>query len=178
MSHRKALRVIGQSLEAARLSEFEMTCNGSDYVVSSENLTPAEEWILRHAVTPTEAGRGAFSSQRQVGSACFSCAAISRLDDQAKRQRRNDTLPNNESYSRLSQLLRVLGDYLDQRNVSGFRILWKQNSANVDFNSPEDGQTDSRIFSAEKLQQLSSHLRFRRSSGTRFESRTGLNRSK
>lgn len=178
MGHSKALRVIGQSLEAARLSEFEVSCDGSDYVLSSENLTPAEEWILQHAITPTEAGRGAFSLQRQVGSACFSSAAISRLDDQAKRQRRSDTLPTNKSYSRLSQLLRVLGDYLDQRNVSGFRILWKQNSANVDFNSPENGQSDSRTFSAEKLQQLSSHLRFRRSRGTRFESRTGLNRAK
>jgi hypothetical protein len=54
MAHSKSLRVIGQSLEAARLTTFELRMEGSDYVVSSDALTTAGEWILRHAVSPMD----------------------------------------------------------------------------------------------------------------------------
>jgi hypothetical protein len=178
MAHSKSLRVIGQSLEAARLSAFELRMDGSDYFVSSDVLTTAAEWILRHAVSPTDEPEHGTPQSQLIRSVRFNPITISRLDDQARKQRRNDFLPNRQAYNRLSQLLRALGDHLDQSDVSAFQISWRQDSASVNFNSL-NGQSDSRTFTADKLHQLGSHLRFRRSSGTRADSKAPpLNRSK
>jgi len=171
MAHSKSLRVIGQSLEAARLTAFELGKDDLDYLVSSDALTAAGEWILRHAVSPTDEPEQGAAQAHTSRSVRFSPLTISRLDDQARKQRRNDLLPNRQAYDRLSQLLRALGDHLDQSDVSAFQISWRDDSALVIFNSL-DGQSDSRTFTADKLQQLGSHLRFRRSSGANVGSRT------
>lgn len=177
MAHSKSLRVIGQSLEAARLTTFELKMESSDYVVSSDALTPAGEWILRHAVSPMDEPAQGTHQPQAIRSVHFTPIIISRLDDQARKQRRNDIIPNRQAYNRLSQLLRALGDHLDQSHVSAFQISWSQDSALLTFNSLDD-ESDSRTFTADKLQQLGSHSRFRRSSGTHAGSQTPrLNRT-
>jgi hypothetical protein len=167
MSYAKSLRVIGQSLEVAKLRVFELHTDGPNYILSSDSLSRTGEWILRHAL-----GRDDLSDQRAPQSTVsrvvsFGQSDISRLDDQAQKLRRNDSSPHTETYSRLSQLLRTLGDHLDRTQVGAFHISWTADSVSVDFQSL-DGQSDSRRFTTEKLQQLGSHSRFRRSSGTRF----------
>ncbi len=170
MAHAKSLRVIGQSLELAKLPAFELETDGPNYVVTSDSLTKTGEWILRHALSPNDVSESARQSavNRTVR---FSPTDISRLDDQAQKQRRNDSSSGIQAYSRLSQLLRALGDHLDRTEVGAFHISWTSDSVSVDFQSL-DGQSDSRTFTAEKLEQLGSHLRFRRSSGTRFDSKS------
>ena len=84
---------------------------------------------------------------------------ISRLDDHAEKQRKSQT----QTYRRLSQLLRALGDHLDRMEVNKFHISWASSSVVVDFQLP-DGRTDFRTFTSEKLEQLGSHSRFRRAS--------------
>ena len=93
----------------------------------------------------------------------FTPADISRLDNQAEKQRKINPSPHTHAYRRLSQLLRALGDHLDRTQVNTFHILWASSSVAVDFQLP-DGRSDSRIFTAEKLEQLGSHSRFRRAS--------------
>jgi hypothetical protein len=166
MAHAKSLRVIGQSLEAAKLSAFELNTDGPNYVVMSNSLTKTGEWILRHALNPDDTSDQSAGQSAINRSACFSPADISRLDDQAQKQRRNNSSPDRQAYSRLSQLLRALGDHLDRTEVSAFHISWTYDSVSVDFQSL-NGQSDSRTFTAQKLQQLGSHSRFRRSSPTR-----------
>ena len=58
MVHSKYLRVIGQSLEAAKFPFFELEADGPNYVVKSELLTGTGEWVLRHALS-----RNDFSEQ-------------------------------------------------------------------------------------------------------------------
>jgi hypothetical protein len=169
MSYAKSLRVIGQSLEVAKLRVFELQTDGPNYVLSSDSLSRTGEWILRHALS-----RDDLSDQRAPQSTVsrvvsFAQGDISRLDDQAQKLRRNDSSPHTEAYSRLSQLLRTLGDHLDRTQVGAFHISWTSDSVSVDFQSL-DGQSDSRTFTTEKLQQLGSHSRFRRSSGMGFVS--------
>jgi uncharacterized protein YcbK (DUF882 family) len=163
MAHAKSLRVIGQSLEAAKLPAFELNTDGPNYVVMSDSLTKTGEWILRRALSPNDTSDQSAGQSAVNRSACFSPADISRLDEQARKQRRNDS---SQAYRRLSQLLRTLGDHLDRTEVSAFHISWTYDSVSVDFQSL-NGQSDSRTFSAEKLEQLGSHSRFRRSSRTR-----------
>ena len=171
MAHSKSLRVIGQSLEAARLAAFELRLDGSDYVLTSDALTAAGEWILRHAVSLVDEREQGTPQTQVIRLVRFNPITISRLDDQARKQRRNDLLPNSQAYNRLSQLLRALGDHLEQSDVSAFQVFWKQDSALLSFNS-RDGQSDSRTFTADKLQQLGSLSRFRRSSGGRADYKT------
>ena len=179
MTHSKSLRIIGQSLEVAKLAAFELRMDGAEYVVTSDSLSTSGEWILRHALSQnnhTDEGNVQSAMTRSVR---FNSAALSRLDDQARKQRRTDSAPNTQAYSRLSQLLRALGDHLDRTEARAFHISWTPESVCVDSQSP-DGQNDSRTFTTDKLQQLGSHARFRRSSGSRLDSKipTPLHRTK
>ena len=55
MTHAKSLRVIGQSMENAKLQNFELNTDGSNYLAQSDSLDAASEWILRQALTPVSA---------------------------------------------------------------------------------------------------------------------------
>jgi hypothetical protein len=169
MSYAKSLRVIGQSLEVAKLRIVELQTDGPNYILSSDSLSRTGEWILCQALNRDDLSdqRAPQSTVNRVVS--FGQSDISRLDGQAQKLRRNDSSPHAESYSRVSQLLRTLGDHLDRTQVSAFHISWAADSVSVDFQSL-DGQSDCRTFTTEKLQQLGSHSRFRRSSGTGFVS--------
>jgi len=167
MTYAKYLRVIGQSLEVAKVPAFELKTDGPNYVVKSDSLTKTGEWILRHALSPNDISEPTARQSTVSRSVRFSPADISRLDDQAQKQRRNNSSPP-EAYVRLSQLLRALGDHLDRTKVSAFHISWTSDSVSVDFQLL-DGQSDSRTFTAEKLQQLGSSSRFRRSGRTRLD---------
>jgi hypothetical protein len=81
MAHAKSLRVIGQSLEAAKLPAFELNTDGPNYVVMSDSLTKTGEWILRHALSPNDTSDQSAGQSAVNRSACFSPADISRLDD-------------------------------------------------------------------------------------------------
>jgi len=168
MGHAKSLRVIGQSLETAKLQGFELETDGPNYVLRCDSLTAASEWILRHALRPNDFSKQSARQPTVSRSVRFALADISRLDDQAQKQRRVNSSPHEQTYQRLSQLLRALGDQLDRTEVNSFHISWTSDSAAVDFQSM-DGQNDSRTFTAKKLEQLGSHSRFRRSSGTRLD---------
>lgn len=169
MTHAKSLRVIGQSLEVVRLRMFELKTDGPNYVLSSDSLSKTSEWILRHALSPNDSSEQ--TSLQSTGSRLvrFTPADILRLDDEAQKQRGFKSSGDTLVYRKLSQLLRTLGDHLDRTEASAFHIYWKSDSVSFDFQSL-DGQRDFRTFTAEKLEQLGSHSRFRRSSGRRFYS--------
>jgi hypothetical protein len=167
MVHSKSLRVIGQSLETAKIPSFELEADGQNYVVKSELLTGTGEWVLRHTLR-----RNDFSEQtaRQSTVKCsvrFTPGIISRLDEHAQMQRRSSSSPPN-GFRRLSQLLRTLGDQFDRMNASAFQISWVSDSVSVYFQFL-DGQCDSRTYTAEKLQQMGLSSRFLRSRQTRFD---------
>jgi hypothetical protein len=169
MANAKSLRIIGQSLEVAKVGVFALETDGPNYILRNGPLTETAEWILRHALSPNDTSGQSERVPAADRPMRFTPAAILRLDEQARRQRRNDLNQNPQGFSRLSQMLRALGDHLDQTRVSTFQISWTYDSVSVVFESV-DSQSDSRTFSTEKLQQLGSHLRFRRSSRPRFDS--------
>ena len=161
MTHAKSLRVIGQSLETAKIQAFELKTDGQNYIAQSDSLTAASEWILRYAVSPHGVSEQSARPSTTNRSVRFTPADISRLDDQAERQRRINPSQHTQTYHRLSQLLRALGDHLDRAEVNSFHISWTSGSVSVDF-QPVDGRRDFRTFTNEKLEQLGSHSRFRR----------------
>jgi len=163
MTYAKSLRVIGQSLEVARVTTFELEKDGQDYLVRSDSLTQTGEWILRHAISEYEFTEQ--SGRRSTGNRPlrFTPIDISRLDSQGQKQRQTRSSSPTQGSSKLSQLLRSLGDHLDRTEVVAFHISWMADSVSVD-SQEAGGQSECRTFTAEKLQQLGLHLRFRRSS--------------
>jgi hypothetical protein len=103
MSHAKALRVIGQTLEAARVTTFKLEKHADPYRV----------WIAKRLF-------------------CFGPGDILRLDAQAQKRRRNHSTATRPSTS-LSQQLRALGSHLDRIEVSSFRVVWTAGSALLDY---------------------------------------------
>jgi len=88
MTYAKSLRVIGQSLEVARVTTFELEKDGQDYLVRSDSLTQTGEWILRNAI-----GESDFTEQSGRRSTVyrplrFTPLDISRLDSHRQKQRR------------------------------------------------------------------------------------------
>src|SRR5258708_13029837 len=102
-SQGKYLRVIGQTLEAARVTTFKL----------EKHAQPYRLWIADRLF-------------------CFGPADISRLDAKAQKRRKNQSSSTRRPTS-LSQQLRALGGYLDRIEVSSFRIVWTAGSALLDY---------------------------------------------
>jgi len=161
MAYAKSLRVIGQMLEVARVTIFDLEKDGQDYLIRSDSLTQTGEWILRHAISERDLiAQSSVTVNRPLR---VSQVIISRLDSTVQKQRRNRASFQTQGSNKLSQLLRSLGDHLDRTEVNAFHVSWNADSVCVDYQEP-DGQSDSRTFTPEKLLQLGLHIRFRRSS--------------
>lgn len=160
-AHSKCLRVIGQSVEAAKLQGFELETDGASYVLRSNSMSAASEWILRHAVNPYGVPEQRARQSNPDHSVRFTLTDILRLDEQGQKQRKIRSASQGERYRRPSQLLRALGDHCDRAGLSAFHISWTPSFISIDFQS-EDGQSETRTFTIEKLEQLGSHSRFRR----------------
>ena len=50
-THARSLRVIGQKLEVAKISQFQLEHDGEDYTITSDLMSRTAEWILRYATT-------------------------------------------------------------------------------------------------------------------------------
>lgn len=158
MSFAKSLRVIGQSLEIAKISVFQLESDGQNYIVRSDLMSRTAEWILRYAVR--EAGFSMPAHQQSareiplpIKPVQFSDEDIARLDARAANHRREFSAT--EPSAKLSHLLRVLGDYLDKSSARTFHVYWMSDAVILDYRRA-DGLTDRQRFTLEKLRELNS----------------------
>jgi hypothetical protein len=163
MYHAKALRVIGQSLETARVATFEVEKQEYDYLVKCSALTTAGEWILRSATSENFLADPLNRRPLSTGGFRFTPLDVSRLDAQWQKRRRNRSSLETQISSGLSQLLRTVGDHLERTGANVFHISWNTDSVSIEYLQP-DGGRESRTFTIAKLHELGLHSRFRRSS--------------
>src|SRR5437899_864380 len=166
MLQSKSLRAIGQSLEILGVEAFELEKEDYSYVVRSKSLSPTSQWIFRNSVVERVwDSPGAAQNSTQVGNDWlrYDSTDISWLDAQGRKSRRSASFAQVRGVSRLSQLLRTLGEHLDRIEASGFKISWAPNSVSVEYQT-SDGNHDRKSFTAEKVHELGLHMRFRRSS--------------
>lgn len=163
MVHAQSLRVIGQSLEVTGVTTFELEKHGQYYIAWSDSLTEAGEWISRDRLTKDVLQAGARESKANC-SLCFSRFDILRLDSQARKNRRNHSSSNMQGSSKLSQLLRTLGDQLDRMEVSAFHISWTPDSVSIVMLPVGEMVIETKIMTAEKLHELCFHRKLRRTS--------------
>jgi len=168
MPHAKSLRVIGQSLERAGIETFEVEKHGQQYLIWTDALTEEGEWTLRNVLGRNKVlSQGARPSKDKRRAFCFSPADISRLDAQAQKKRRKQSRPGTPPPKILSQGLRALGNHLDRMLAHAFRIEWTSGSVTLNYQRG-NGQRDSRMFTAEEVQNLCLHPRLRGSSPQLF----------
>lgn len=67
----KSLRAIGQSLEVAKVTTFEIDKDSPCYILRSDSLTQSGEWILRNAVRQNDFPSTAVAT-RQLTGCCVS----------------------------------------------------------------------------------------------------------
>ena len=154
MSFAKSLRVIGQSLEIAKVTVFQLESDGRNHVVQSDSMSRTAEWILRYAVregdSSTLARRQPTVEPKPVE---FSNADIARLDAREAKRRREISASQTEPSMKLSHLLRILGEHLDKSSARKLHIFWLPDAVVIDYRRA-DGLTDRQRFTPEKLRQF------------------------
>ena len=164
MLQSKSLRAIGQSLEILGVEAFELEKEDYSYVVRSKSLSPTSQWIFRNSVVERVwDSPGAAQNSTQVGNDWlrYDSTDISWLDAQGRKSRCSASFAQVRGVSRLSQLLRTLGEHLDRVGASTFNISWSPDSVSVDY-QVSDGQREQKTFTVEQLHKLDSHMRFRK----------------
>ena len=150
LSHAQSLRVIGQNLGVLSLESFEVTKSGEDYVVSSEEFRGGRPRGFLSRIVSKFFGRRELDIANPIR---FTASEIVRIDNERRLQRTPDSPRDRRD---LSFMLRVIGDYLDHKNVDRFTIDWSKSSYNVSY----DNQRES--FSVEDLYNFGIRMYLRR----------------
>ena len=141
-THARSLRVIGQKLEVAKISQFQLEHDGEDYTITSDLMSRTAEWILRYATTQDTVAtdrRLTANTALQLPPITFNQADLIRLDGwEAKRRREFLEI---QPPTRLSHFLRFLGAHLDKNAARNFTIFWTRDSVVVDYKR-SGGYTD------------------------------------
>ena len=161
MQYAISLRAIGQSLEMLRLQTFSLETKGQSYIVRSDSLTAAHEWILRNSLTDNVSDVASENTERTAGdgSLRYGPREIARLHAQIEKKSRQQQ--GREEHT-LSGLLHALGELLDMKEASALDISWTPQAALVEYCTP-DGICERKDFTIEKLHQLALRSKFRRS---------------
>ena len=165
-----SLRAIGKSLEMLRLRTFELEKIGDFYIIRSESLTETHEWILKNHLTGQILDSPApdlESTQLTVGDGwlCYGPLDIARLNARELKKRDNHGFEQTYEANKLAQLLGTLGEHLDSKKATSFKISWAPDSVSVEYQTP-NGARERKDFLVEKLHQLTLHSRFRRFSSS------------
>jgi hypothetical protein len=141
-THARSLRVIGQKLEVAKISRFQLEHDGKHYTITSDLMSRTGEWILRYATSQdtVATSRGpTLNAILQLPPITFTEADLIRLDGWESKRRRE--LVPVQPATKLSHLLRLIGAHLDKNAVRMFTIFWTPDSAVLDYKKA-GGYTD------------------------------------
>jgi hypothetical protein len=150
LSHAQSLRVIGQNLGVLALQSFEVIKSGDEYVVSSDEFRGGQPRGFLSGIASKLLGRRELDIANPIR---FTATEILRIDDERRMQR---TPGSPRDRRDLSFMLRVIGDYLDRKNIDRFTIDWSKSSYNVRY----DDQRES--FSVEDLYNFGIRMYLRR----------------
>ena len=146
LSHSQALRVIGQDLVPISCDSFDLSTVGDDYIVTWDASERAPNIPSRRASLNQLLGnrfRRVKPQPRASNRLYFSRSEIliSDLERQAKRRSGSPT-----DVRDLSFVLRVLGDYLDDKSARVFSIAWSPHWIRVQHNGKEELFTPENVY--------------------------------
>src|SRR5215510_2311490 len=147
MLHANFLSAIGQYLEILRLRAFELEKQGDFYIVRSELLTEAHERLLKNHLA--EHGE---STHFTAGDGWLSYGPLGTVRLNAQELKKRENVGFNQ-IDKLAQLLRTVGDDLDSKKATAFKISWAPDSVSLDYETPP-GVRERKEFTIKKLQKL------------------------
>lgn len=142
--HAEFLSTVGLYLEILRLRAFELETQGDFYIVRSDLLTEAHRRILRNHFAEQDQ-----NTHVTVGDGwlCYGPLGSAHLNGRELATRDTHGCDN------LAQLLGIVGDQLDSKEATAFKISWASDSVSVDYETP-NGVGERSEFTVKKLQQL------------------------
>ena len=113
-SNSQTLRAVGQALENEHLEDFDLENHDGDFLVRGRPALPENNEMLIREILRRLGQRGGLTELR------YGPADIGRLEEEGRARRRNDSgMPD---FYMLSQLLRTVGAYVDQKGGRLFGV--------------------------------------------------------
>jgi hypothetical protein len=141
LSYAQSLRVVGQDLDALGIHSFDLAKWDADYIVWPKRAEPAKPGVLSKI---THMILGDDQSVREVPNRLyFAASKITVVDAQRRSNRRLDSPSDRRD---ISFVLRVLGDYLDRKNVGHFTIAWDKDSTVITYGQEQETFTSENLY--------------------------------
>ena len=154
LSFAQSLRVIGQDLEGLGVKAFALARHADEYIVRLDWDGP-DARLREKTLVKRIAGKLHRTEDSQVAPLRFTTAQIISSDIERSLRRGESTgVPDSAN---LSLILRVLGNFLDERGAADFAISWSGDGARVNY----DRKAES--FTTENLYDLGVRMYLRRS---------------
>lgn len=169
LSYSRPLRAIGQALEVLRIDAFDLRTEGDDYVVHSKSKRPSRgnssrnflQNLVEKVWGPAEDELKSAGSPPEVETLRYTPSDIAWLEREGQLRRGEpNAMPDTQ---RTSQVLRVIGDYLDHKHARGFRISWSVPSVAISYQT-RDGNRQRDNIQLDTLYDLGVRMYLRRSS--------------
>jgi hypothetical protein len=130
LSFSQSLRVIGQELESLGVDAFELGKLDDEYVVQMDR-NGADEKSSNNSLLKRISEKMHGAGDSQMAPLRFTTEQIIRSDiERAVRRAESSGIPNSGN---LSLILRVLGNYLDERGADDFTILCSSDGIKVNY---------------------------------------------
>jgi len=164
------LRTIGQALEALHIEAFDLESEGNNYIVRIKGNEPSIETsrqrnFLKNIVEEVWGSLPPdwelFPSPVPAQLLRYTPSDINQLETEGRSKGGNpNAMPDAH---RVSQVLRVIGDYLNQKHARVFAISWASHSVSITYETTE-GSHERERFSVATLYDLGIRMSTRRSS--------------
>jgi hypothetical protein len=113
-SNSQTLRAVGQALENEHLEDFDLENHDGDFLVRGRPALPERGEMLIREILRRLGERGGLTELH------YGPADVHRLEEEGRAKRRNDSgMPD---FNMLSQLLRTVGGYVDQKGGRLFSV--------------------------------------------------------
>ena len=154
LSFSQSLRVIGQELESLGVDAFELDKLADEYVVQMDGNGPAGK--VSNNAPPKRTAKKFHGGDSPIPNPLrFSTEQIIRSDiERAVRRAEASGMPNSGN---LSLILRVLGNFLDERGADNFTICCSSDGVNVNYDRKLER------FTTDNLYDLGVHMYLKRS---------------
>ena len=157
LSYSESLRAIGHSLDVLGISTFGLEKQGLNYIVQPTGSTQKKETVLKRIAARLKESRKRDKQSSEPLS--YTPTDISRLaGEQQSQHRKVSVMPDAH---KLTQILRVVGYYLDRKEARAFTIFVSSHSLIVSYEtSGTHRQRES--FTVENLYDLAVHMYLQR----------------
>jgi hypothetical protein len=169
LSYAQTLRTIGQSLELLPIESFQLRKTGEEYIVGTAHNKAGRETAAATTFLTSfakmvwgspDGDEPALPSGKLRETIRYTPFDIDWLNSQGQARRGKETV--RPDAHKLSQGLRVIGDYLDRKKARACTVSWSIQTVTVNYGGSDLDQTQEN-FTVENLCDLAQSMHLRRS---------------